>query len=98
MPLVLPIVVVLGLVVYVLNVSRLFLSAHGHIPVMVGTVITVADPRSARPCSSNAPRLRSSSIALMTALFVSLIFGAGWLVLGHSQEKDEERDAPLPAR
>ena len=40
----LPIVVVIGLVVYVLNLSRVFLSAHGHIPVIVGSVITVADP------------------------------------------------------
>ena len=34
-PLVLPVAVVVGIVVYVLNVSRLFLSAHGHIPVAV---------------------------------------------------------------
>ena len=44
LPLVLPIVVVLGLVVFVLNLSRVFLSAHGHIPVVVGTVISDRDP------------------------------------------------------
>src|SRR5689334_19732212 len=40
-PFVLPVVVVVGIVVYVLNVSRLFLSAHGHIPIIIGTVITL---------------------------------------------------------
>ena len=40
MPLVLPIAVIVGLVAYVLNISRLFLSAHGHIPIFVGSFIT----------------------------------------------------------
>lgn len=85
-PLVLPIVVVVGLVVYVLNLSRVFLSAHGHISVVVGSVITVVILLGATVLS-NAKRLRSSSIALMTTLFVLVIFTSGWLVLGHSQEK-----------
>lgn len=86
LPLVLPIVVVLGLVVYVLNLSRVFLSAHGHIPVVVGSVITVAILLGGTVLS-NSSRLRSTSIALMTTLFALLIFTSGWLVLGHSQEK-----------
>ena len=40
-PLITPIIVVLGLVVYVLNLSRVFLSAHGHTSVIVGSTITV---------------------------------------------------------
>ena len=40
-PLVLPIAVIVGLVVYILNISRSFLSGHGHIPIFVGSVITV---------------------------------------------------------
>jgi plastocyanin len=94
-PLVLPIVVVLGLVVYVLNLSRVFLSAHGHIAVAVGSVITVAILLGATVLS-NSSRLRSSSIALMTTLFVLVVFGSGWLVLGHSQVKGEA-NTPLPA-
>jgi len=96
LPLVLPIVVVVGLVVYVLNLSRVFLSAHGHISVVVGTVITVAILLGATVLS-NASRLRSSSIALMTTLFVLVIFTSGWLVLGHSQEKKAGGGAPLTA-
>lgn len=86
-PLVMPILVVAGLVVYVLNISRLFLSAHGHIAVAVGSVITVVILVGATALS-NSSRLRSPSIGLMTGLFVFLIIGSGWLVLGHSQEKN----------
>ena len=31
---------IVGLVAYVLNISRMFLSGHGHIPIIVGSVIT----------------------------------------------------------
>ncbi len=96
LPLVLPVVVVVGLVVYVLNLSRVFLSSHGHIPVVVGSVITVAILLGATVLS-NSTRLRSSSIALMTALFALLIFTSGWLVLGHSQVKGEG-GTPLTAK
>jgi plastocyanin len=95
LPLVLPIVVVVGLVIYVLNLSRVFLSGHGHIPVVVGSVITVAILLGATVLS-NSTRLRSSSIALMTALFALVIFTSGWLVLGHSQVKGAA-SAPLTA-
>ena len=95
LPLVLPIVVVVGLVVYVLNLSRVFLSSHGHIPVVVGSVITVGILLGATVLS-NSSRLRSQSIALMTALFALLIFTSGWLVLGHSQVKGEG-STPLTA-
>jgi plastocyanin len=95
LPLVLPIVVVVGLVVYVLNLSRVFLSAHGHIPVVVGSIITVAILLGATVLS-NASRLRSTSIVLMTTLFALVIFSSGWLVLGHSQEQGEG-STPLSA-
>jgi plastocyanin len=95
LPLVLPVVVVLGLVVYVLNLSRIFLSAHGNIAVTVGTVITILILLGATVLS-NASRLRSSSIALMTTIFLLVIFTSGWLVLGHSQVKGEG-GAPLTA-
>jgi plastocyanin len=101
LPLVLPIVVVLGLVVYVLNLSRVFLSAHGHIPVVVGTTVLIVILLGAT-LLSNASRLRSSSIALMTAIFVLVIFSSGWLVLGHSQVQGEgaanlTANGPAPA-
>ena len=95
LPLVLPIVVVVGLVAFVLNLSRVFLSGTSNISVAVGSVLTVLILLGATVLS-NASRLRSSSIALMTTLFVLVIFTSGWLVLGHSQEKNAG-GAPLTA-
>jgi plastocyanin len=86
-PFVLPLVVVVGVVVYVLNVSRLFLSAHGHIPVIIGTVITLLILVGAATLSA-APRMRQTSVILLTAGFLLSLSFAGWISLGHSQEKD----------
>jgi plastocyanin len=94
-PLVLPIVVVLGLVIFVLNLSRVFLSGHGHIPTIVGSVLTAVILIGAT-IFSNATRLRATSIAMMTTLFVLTIFTSGWLVLGHSAEQGEG-STPLTA-
>jgi plastocyanin len=95
LPLITPIIVVVGLVVYVLNLSRVFLSAHGHTAVAVGTVVTVTILVGATVLS-NSKRLRSSSIALTTTIFVLAICVSGWLVLGHSQVKGGGT-TPLPA-
>ena len=96
-PLVLPLLVVAAVVVFVLNISRVFLSAHGHIPVVVGIGHPADDPhrrvdprrrrrRCARRRSRWSPAASSSSIMLV-----------GWLVLGHSEEKGGA-EATLPGR
>jgi plastocyanin len=84
-PLVIPIVVVAGLVTYILNLSRIFLAAHGHIPIVIGTVILITILFGAGLLSYNAPRMRQSAITMFSAGFILLIMGSGWLVLGHSQ-------------
>jgi plastocyanin len=94
-PLVLPLLVVAGIVVYVLNVSRLFLSAHGHIPVIIGTVITLVILVGAASLSAS-PRLRQSQVVLLTTGFVAVLAFSGWISLGRSQVKGEA-SAPLPA-
>jgi plastocyanin len=86
-PLFIPIIAVLGIVIFVLNLSRLFLSAHGHIPVVVGSIITGVILFGAA-IISNSSRLRSSSTNLLTVGFVLLVISGGWLVLGHSQVKN----------
>jgi plastocyanin len=95
-PLVLPIAVIVGLVAYVLNISRLFLSGHGHIPVMVGSAITLLILVGATMLSAASPRMRQSAITMVGAAFILLIMSSGWLVLGHSQP---EKTGPttLPA-
>jgi plastocyanin len=90
-PLVLPLVVVLAIVVYVLNVSRMFLSAHGHIPVVVGTVITFAILLGAAWLSA-LPRLRPTSVVLLTAGFLFTMTISGWLTLGSSESDEEEQE------
>lgn len=84
-PLVLPILVVVGLVTYVLNISRIFLSSHGHIPVVVGSVITAMILLGATLLSASTPRLRQTAVTLVAGAFVVSVIGSGWLVLGHSQ-------------
>jgi plastocyanin len=81
-PLVLPVAVILFVVVYVMNVSRLFLSGHEHIPVIVGTVITLIILVGAVLLSSAASRLSKSVITLVAAFFVLSITGSGWLLVG----------------
>jgi plastocyanin len=84
-PLVLPVAVIVGLVAYILNISRLFLSGHGHIPVIVGSIITLLILLGASLLSAASPRLRQSAITLVSAGFILSIMSGGWLVLGHSQ-------------
>jgi plastocyanin len=84
-PLVLPVAVVVGLVAYIINISRIFLSGHGHIPIFVGSAITLMILVGATLLSAGADRLRSSAITLVSAAFIFSIFSGGWLVLGSSQ-------------
>jgi plastocyanin len=84
-PLVLPVVVIVGLVAYILNLSRIFLSAHGHIPVIVGSVILIVILVGAALLSYESPRMKQSAITLICGGFILSIMASGWLVLGHSQ-------------
>jgi plastocyanin len=95
-PLVLPIAVVVGLVVYIINISRLFLSGHEHIPVIVGTVITLIILGGATLVSASAHRLRPGSLVLFSVGFLMLIISSGWLVIGHAENKEETLEALSP--
>lgn len=81
-PLVLPAAVILFVVVYVMNISRLFLSGHEHIPVIVGTVITLIILVGAVLLSSAASRLSKSVITLVATFFILSVTGSGWLLVG----------------
>jgi len=87
-PLLLPVLVVGGLVMFVLNISRIFLAEHGNVPVVVGTLVTVLILIGATVLSA-APRMRSSSLALVTGAFVFAVLMGGWLSLGHAQPEEE---------
>ena len=96
-PIVLPIAVIVGLVVFVLSISRIFLSAHGHIPVIVASVILLLILVGATLLSKAAHRLNQSSLAMVTIGFIVAIMFAGVVVLGHSEEKKEAAVPTLPS-
>jgi len=84
MPFIVPVLVIFGIVVFVLNISRVFLAAHGHIPVVICSVVLVAILIGATILANAS--LKTTSIALVTTGFVFIVFVSGWLVLGSSAE------------
>ncbi len=68
-PFVLPLVVIVGLVMLILNISRIFLSLHGNVDVLIGTAILLTILVGAAILSAS-PRLRSSSLALCAGGFI----------------------------
>jgi plastocyanin len=94
MPLIVPVVAVVGIVVFVLNISRVFLAAHGHIPVVICSIVLVVILIGATILANAS--VKTTSIALLTTGFVFIIFVSGWLVLGSSAEK-KESSSTLPA-
>ena len=94
-PLVLPILVVGGVVMFILNISRIFLSTHGNVDVIVGTVILLTILIGASLLAAS-PKMRTASLALITGGFVVAVMLFGWLALGTS-EPEGEAGTTLPA-
>jgi hypothetical protein len=93
-PLVLPLAAIGGVILFVINVSRIFLAGHGDIPVIAGTTITLLILLGAASLSA-APRLRNSSVVMLTAGFIVALTFAGWISLG-TAEPEGEVSGPLP--
>jgi plastocyanin len=87
-PFLIPFAVVIGIVFFVLNISRLFLANKGSAAIIIAATITVLILAGATLLSSS-PNMRSSSIALITIGALAVISGAGWLTVGHAEEKKE---------
>ena len=94
-PIVLPIAVVLGIIVFILSISRIFLSAGGHIPVIIGITILLIILLGSTLLAGAAHRLRQGSIAMATIGFVIAIMLGGLLVVGKSEEKKTEGASTL---
>jgi plastocyanin len=94
-PLVLPILVVGGVVMFILNISRIFLSTHGNVDVVVGTVILLTILIGASLLAAS-PKMRTASLALITGGFVVAVMLFGWLALG-TAEPEGEAGTTLPA-
>lgn len=84
--LVIPVVVILGVIFYVINFSRVLLAGVGSPAVVVAGIVTVVILGGASLVAAR-PRLRTSSLVLITAFSLLVVLGGGSIVLGHSEEK-----------
>ncbi len=94
-PFVLPLLVVTGVIVYILNISRLFLSAHGNADVIAGTIVTLTILIGAISLAS-AGRMRTQSVVLIVGGLLGAMTIAGMLSLGHSEVQGEATGSGLP--
>jgi hypothetical protein len=93
LPLLLPLLSILGILVLVLNISRVFLSASSNVSVVIGPLLTVAILGGAAAISAN-PRLRTSTLTMIVAGAIVVVVGAGLVTLGPSEgEKTAEAAA-----
>jgi plastocyanin len=86
LPLALPLLSMLAVFLYVVNLSRVFLASGENTSVLVGTIVTVAILAGGAAISAS-PRLRSSTLVMVLAGFIVVILSAGLLSLGPSEEK-----------
>jgi plastocyanin len=88
-PFVFPLMIVIALVFYVLNISRIFLATKGTGAIVIAATMTVLILLGAAMLSS-ATKMRSSSIGLLMVGVLAVISIGGWVVLGHSEQKKEK--------
>ncbi|MBV8950209.1 MAG: hypothetical protein JOZ99_04985 [Actinobacteria bacterium] len=88
-----PVVAVLGVVFYVLNLSRVLVAGKGNPAIVVAALVTVTILAGATILSA-APRMRTSSLIMLVAGALFLLLGAGTIVVGHA---DEHKAASGPA-
>jgi plastocyanin len=87
LPIALPLLSMLAVFLYVVNLSRVFLASGENASVLVGTIVTVGILAGGAAISAS-PRLRSSTLVMALAGFMVLILSAGLLSLGPSEESE----------
>jgi plastocyanin len=87
LPLALPLLSMLAVFLYVVNVSRVFLASGENTSVLVGTIVTVGILAGGAAISAT-PRLRSSTLVMGLSGFAVLVLSAGLLSLGPSEPKE----------
>lgn len=88
-PLLLPLAVLAAIVFFVLNLSRLYLAASGTGAVVIAVFVTVLILAGGATLSA-APRMRSGTVGMLTAVVLLVVLAAGWLAVGSAEEKAEE--------
>ena len=100
LPIALPLLSMLAVFLYVVNMSRVFLASGENASVLVGTIVTVGILAGGAAISAS-PRLRASTLVMALAGFMVLVLSAGLLSLGPSEESEAEAagfDSPLARR
>jgi plastocyanin len=87
LPIALPLLSMLAVFLYVVNLSRVFLASGENASVLVGTIVTVGILAGGAAISAS-PRLRASTLLMALAGFMVLILSAGLLSLGPSEEAE----------
>jgi plastocyanin len=87
LPIALPLLSMLAVFLYVVNVSRVFLASGENLSVLVGTIVTVGILAGGAAISAT-PRLRSSTLVMGLSGFAVLVLSAGLLSLGPSEPKE----------
>ena len=87
LPIALPLLSMLAVFLYVVNLSRVFLASGENASVLVGTIVTVGILAGGAAISAS-PRLRASTLVMALAGFMVLILSAGLLSLGPSEESE----------
>ena len=87
LPITLPLLSMVAIFLYVVNVSRVFLASGENLSVLVGSIITIGILAGGAAISAS-PRLRSSTLVMGLAGFMVVILSAGLLTLGPSEEKE----------
>lgn len=88
LPLALPIVSALLVLLWVLNISRAFIAGGSTGALIMVMIVTVAIMAGAAAMSA-APRLRTSTKAVILAFALALVISAGIVTLGASEESEE---------
>lgn len=89
LPLLLPVAAIAAIVLYVLNISRVFLAGgNGAASVVAASLITVGILAGAAYISAS-PRLRSSTLTMTIATLLIVVVSAGLITLGPSEEHGE---------
>jgi plastocyanin len=87
LPIALPLLSMLAVFLYVVNLSRVFLASGENASVLVGTIVTVGILVGGAAISAS-PRLRSSTLVMGLSGFMVLVMSAGLLSLGPSEPKE----------
>ena len=88
MPLLLPLLSMVAVALYVLNISRVFLAGDSDVALVIAVIITLGILVGASTISA-IPRLRTSSLAMTLGLVLVVVTSAGLFSLGPSLHNSE---------